>query len=241
LPSRNDAVRSCIGAIAGRGSPCERLSLEDDRLFDDDALQAARIEYDARHERPAIRALAGDVRGLDVLDVGCAGGEHSLWLLEHAARVVALEANPKMYEIARRRLAPEVEVRLHDLREPLPLSKESFDLVFSSLTLHYARDWEPLLREFHRVTRPGGALVFSTHHPCRGLHEGLGVDYFSTGLVVDRWMSEGGDAVRVRYWRRPLQSIVGAVVETGWRIARVVEPRIAEAVDPWFLIVKATR
>lgn len=169
---------------------------------------------------------------LDVLDLGCGGGEHALWLLEHGARVVALDASSRMVELARRRLAPDVEVRLHDFREPLPLQKESFDLVFSSLTLHYVREWEALLRECRRVTRPSGALVFSTHHPCRGLHDGLGVDYFSTGLVIEE---------QTRYWRRPLQAIVSAVVDTGWRIERIVEPRIAEAVDPWFLIIRASR
>ena len=226
-------MRSCVGAIAARGSPCERLSLEDDRLFDDAAFASEpRAEDNARYERPAIRAVAGDVKGLDVVDVGCGGGEHALWLLERGARVVALDANPQMVELARRRLAPDVDVRLHDLREPLPLQKERFHLIFSSLTLHYVREWEPLLREFRRVARPGGALVFSTHHPCRGLHDGLGVDYFSTGLVIDS---------QARYWRRPLQAIVSAVVDTGWRIERIVEPRTAEAVDPWFVIIRATR
>jgi SAM-dependent methyltransferase len=154
------------------------------------------------------------VRGLDVLDVGCAGDEHALWLIEHGARVT------------------EIDPGVHDLREPLPLQKESVDLVFSSLTLHQVREWEPVLREFRRVTRPGGSLVFSTHHPCRGLHDGLGVDYFSTGLVVEE---------QERYWRRPLQSIVNAIIETDWRIVKIAEPRIAEAVDPWFVVVKASR
>jgi SAM-dependent methyltransferase len=218
--------------------------MEDDRLFvNETRLETTRENlYNARYERPAIRAAAGDVAGLSVLDLGCGGGEHSLWLLEHGARVVALDSSEKMVQLARRRLSPDVDVRLHDLREPLPLQKESFDLVFSSLTMHYVREWEPLLREFRRVARPGGALVFSTHHPCRGLHDGLGVDYFSTGLVVDHWSaSEDDDSVRVRYWRRPLQSIVAAVLETDWRIVKIAEPRIAEAVDPWFLVVKATR
>jgi SAM-dependent methyltransferase len=195
-PSRNERARTCDGAIAVKGSPYERLSLEDD------------------YERPAIRAAAGDVRGLDVLDVGSAGDEHALWLVEHGARIL------------------EIDPGVHDLREPLPLQKESVDLVFSSLTLHQVREWEPILREFRRVTRPGGSLVFSTHHPCRGLHDGLGVDYFSTGLVVEE---------HVRYWRRPLQSIVNAIIETDWRVVKITEPRIAEAVDPWFIVVKASR
>jgi ubiquinone/menaquinone biosynthesis C-methylase UbiE len=154
------------------------------------------------------------VRGLDVLDLGRAGDEHAQWLLEQGARVV------------------EIDPSAHDLREPLPLQKESVDLVFSSLTLHYVQEWEPILREFRRVTRPGGTLVFSAHHPCRGLHDGLGVDYFSTGLVVEE---------QARYWRRPLHSIVNAVIETDWRIVKIAEPRIAEAVDPWFVVVKASR
>jgi SAM-dependent methyltransferase len=152
-----------------------------------------------------------------------------------------MEASPRGFELARHRLPPEIHVRVHDLREPLSEGDRSFDLIFSSLTLHYVRDWEPLLKELHRVTRPGGALVFSTHHPCRGLHEGLGVDYFSTGLIVDQLGSENGTPVQARYWRRPLQAIVSAVIETGWSLERIVEPRIAEAVDPWFIIVRATR
>jgi len=137
-----------------------------------------------------------------------------VWLREHDARVVTIDP------------------LVHNLEEPLPQPKESVDLVFSSLTLHYVFEWEPLLREFRRVTRPGGSLVFSTHHPCRGLHDGLGVDYFSTGMVVDD---------SARYWRRPLQAIVSAVVETDWRILKITEPRIAEAIDPWFVVVKASR
>lgn len=207
-------MRICAGAIAAQASPYERLSAEEGQPFDDDAFPSApRAEDNARYERPAIRAIAGDVRGLDVLDFGC-GGEHTAWLVENGARVVEFDA------------------RGSDLHEGLPVQKESVDLVFSSLSLHYVREWEPLLREFRRVTRPSGALVFSTHHPCRGLHDGLGVDYFSTGLVIEE---------QARFWRRPLQAIVSAVVDTGWRIERLVEPRIAEAVDPWFLIVRAAR
>jgi SAM-dependent methyltransferase len=158
--------------------------------------------------------MAGDVRGLDVLDVGPPESDHAKWLQEHGARVTFVDASER------------------NLEEPLPQQKESVDLVFSSLVLHSVLEWEPLLREFRRVTRSGGSLVFSTYHPCRGLHDGLGVDYFSTGIVVDD---------RVRYYRRPLHTIVNAVIGTDWRIVKIAEPRIAEAVDPWFVIVKASR
>src|SRR5258708_7388245 len=106
--------------------------MSDDRLFDDyDALADAYVEatrdnlYNARYERPALRALAGDVRGLDVLDAACAGGDQALWLHEQGARVSAFDANARMVEIARGRLPSEIDVRIHDLRQPLPFGKES--------------------------------------------------------------------------------------------------------------------
>jgi ubiquinone/menaquinone biosynthesis C-methylase UbiE len=154
------------------------------------------------------------VRDLDVLHVGDREDDHAAWLRERGARLVQIDATE------------------HDLHDALPLGKEAFDLVFSSLTLHQIAEWEPLMREFRRVTRPSAALVLSSYHPCKGLHDGLGVDYFSTGMVVDQHTS---------YYRRPLAAIVSALVDTGWRIAKMVEPRVADAVDPCFLVLRATR
>ena len=154
------------------------------------------------------------MRDLDVLHVGAGEDEHAAWLRERGARLI------------------QIDPRTHDLHDALPVAKESFDLVFSSLTLHEVPEWEPLMREFRRVTRPNAALVFSSYHPCRGLHEGLGVDYFVTGMVVEE---------KASYWRRPLAAIVSALVDTGWRIEKIVEPRVADAVDPCFLVLRATR
>jgi SAM-dependent methyltransferase len=169
----------------------------------------------AHYERPALRALAGEVAGLDVLEVA-AGDATCGWLADGGARAVTIDA-----------LAT-------DLREPLPVLKESIDLVVSSLALHFVLEWEPLFREFRRVTKPSGALVFSTHHPCMGLHDGLGVDYFTTGMIED-------DTRHAKYWRRPLAAVISSLIETGWRIEKLVEPRLADAVDPWLLLIRAAR
>ena len=119
----------------------------------------------AAYERPAMRAVAGDVAGLDVLDAGCAAGEHSAWLSANGARTVALDGSAAMVALARARLGSAVTVVEADLAQPLPFGPGTFDLVFSSLTLHYLEDWLQPLREFARVLRPGGRLVLSTHHP----------------------------------------------------------------------------
>ncbi len=72
-----------------------------------------------------------------MLDAGCAAGEHALWLAERGARVTALDASEAMVGLARERLGERARVLCADLAAPLPLADASFDLVVSSLTMHY--------------------------------------------------------------------------------------------------------
>jgi SAM-dependent methyltransferase len=72
------------------------------------------------YNRPAIRRLLGDVRGHRVLDVGCGSGPNLIDLLADGAEVVGVDGSPAMVEIARKRLGPDVDVRVADAAEPLP-------------------------------------------------------------------------------------------------------------------------
>jgi malonyl-CoA O-methyltransferase len=46
--------------------------------------------------------------------------------------------------------------------DALPLASDSFDLVFSSLTLQWSPDLTQSLKEIFRILKPGGVLIFST-------------------------------------------------------------------------------
>ncbi len=204
----------------------------------------------AAYERPAVHALLGDVTGLDVLDAGCAAGEHSAWLIDHGARVTALDASETMLRLARERVGERARVLQADLAEPLPLARASFDLVLSSLTLHYLDDWLVPLREFARVLRPGARLVLSTHHPLMTVDDVP--DYFAVTVVEEAWLGFSDDPVPVRFFHRPLQRIVSDVHAAGFALRALHEPRpvpgsesrnpaLAERfrTRPGFLIVEA--
>ena len=146
-----------------------------------------------------------------------------LALYEQGADVVGLDASPEMLARAHARV-PGATFDTADLSEPLALGDSAFDLVIASLVLHYLRDWGPTLRELRRVLRPGGTLVFSTHHPARAIELSLANDYFATELVVDRWTLSGHEYA-VRFWRRPLDAILGALTNAGFGIDQVHEPQ----------------
>jgi len=227
------------------------------RLYDDPGLAAAYARVtatnaaNAAYERPAVRGLLGEVRGLDVLDAGCAAGEHSAWLAEHGARVVALDASEAMVGLARDRLGERVRVLHADLAQPLPLDDASFDAVLSSLTLHYLEDWCPTLREFARVVRPAGRLLLSIHHPF--MTAGDGGDYHAVRLVEETWRGFGPPVV-VRFYHRPLERIVADIGAAGFVLRAMHEPQPTADADardpalaarfrtqPGFLIVNAER
>jgi SAM-dependent methyltransferase len=233
------------------------VSGERSPLYDDPVLAAsyARVSAanvcNAAYERPAMRALAGDVRDLDVLDAGCAAGEQAASLTRSGARVVALDASEAMVALARERLGTGVCVVQHDLAVALPFADASFDLVLSSLTLHYLEDWSVPLRQFARVLRPRGRLLFSTHHPYLTLGER---DYHQVRRVDELWNGFAAEPVAVRFFHRPLERIVGDVLAAGFTLRGVHEPQptveahrrdpeLAQGLRtrPWFLLVDALR
>jgi SAM-dependent methyltransferase len=185
------------------------------------AEQSRTNAYNARFERPAIRALVPPVDGRDVLDAGCAAGEQTAWLVSRGARVTALDVSERMIALARAALGDDAICVQADLDRPLPFANAAFDLVFSSLALHYTSDLTATLAEFARVLRRPGVLVFSTHHPMLDVDGG---DYYATRVVDDRWNGFGAEPVRVRWYHRSLETLVRSLCAAGFAIDDLAEP-----------------
>ena len=208
--------------------------------------------YNEFYERPAMLELLGEVEGLKVLDVGCGSGVLTHRLLEAGASVIGIDASLEMLERAKARVGRDAQLQVHDLHDPLDwLPDETIDVVVASLVIHYVREWRPVLREFRRILRTGGRLVFSTHHPFMDFVSYNRPDYFEIEEIVDKWGPSGAE-YEVRFWRRPLSVIVADLVDAGFEIEQLAEPR-PDSLDaleerhrerlrthPWFLFVVAS-
>jgi SAM-dependent methyltransferase len=179
--------------------------------------------FNALYERPAILALAGQVRGLRVLDAGCGSGVHAAELINRGATVTGVDLSEGLLAVARERLGPEVPLHRADLSGPLPFPDDAFELVLSSLVLHYLAEWEPTLREFHRVLVPGGRVVMSTHHPVLDLRVSGSDDYLGTYSFTEDW-TEDDRTMSMRFWHRPLRAMLAAFTNSGFRVDDIVEP-----------------
>lgn len=179
--------------------------------------------FNALYERPATLSLLGDVTGKRVLDAGCGSGALAAELAARGAQVTGIEVSAGMAAIARERLGESITVHVADLAEPLDfLPPASFEIVVSSLVLHYIENWTTPLAEFGRVLVPGGVAVISTHHPTMDWPL-AGGSYLETRRYTDRW-DVGGKPVEVTCWRRPLAAMFGAFRSAGFEVEEVAEP-----------------
>jgi len=100
-----------------------------------------------------------------IVDVGCGWGR-SLELLHQRfapQRIVAVDIDPAMLDIASARVADgdfEVDF-IQTENSRLPFDDKTVDLVFCHQTFHHLVDQNAAIREFYRVLKPGGLLLFA--------------------------------------------------------------------------------
>ncbi len=191
--------------------------------------------HNAYYDRPAVLSLLPDVAGKDVLDAGCGPGAYAAILLKRGARLVACDVSEKMIECARRRVGDRAKLFVHNLARPLTqLSDGSFDVVVSPLVLNYIQNLDVPLREFYRVLRPGGTLVFSMEHPTFTYQYHRLPTYFLNTKVEATW-GGFGRKIKMPAYRRSLQDTVNPIADAGFRLTQILEPQPTaefEAVDP---------
>jgi ubiquinone/menaquinone biosynthesis C-methylase UbiE len=213
-------------------------------------------------EWPALRAMLPDVGGLRVVDLGCGFGWFCRWAREHgAAQVLGLDLSEKMLAQARA-AGPDAGIGYEtaDL-DRLSLPEASFDLVYSSLALHYVEDVPRLFGTVHRALSPGGHFVFSTEHPIFMAPTKPGWVIDSEGRKtwpVDQYLVEGPRstdwlAKGVVKHHRTIGTTLNALIQAGFIINHVEEfsptaeqiaakPELAEELErPMFLLVSARR
>ncbi|MBO9193440.1 class I SAM-dependent methyltransferase [Rhizobium sp. 16-449-1b] len=239
-------------------------------LYDDPALFSA---YEAMRQRagrlnevveePAVLSLLPDVAGADVADLGCGAGAMGRKLVAlGAASVLGIDSSQRMLEQAKQHgpALKQLAFKQQSL-EDLQLPELGFDVILSSLALHYVGNFERLVDIIYRALKPKGCLIFSVEHPIVTCHTRewiTGDDGVRQAWPVDRYGEEGHRDARwleltVPREHRTVASYINGLLDAGFSITRLLEPMPDQAdIDRWprladqrrrppFLVVRADK
>ncbi len=130
-------------------------SIDPDKVLVDEFFEAC-----TSPENRIILEKLGDVRGRNILELGCGAGEASVYFAKLGALVTATDISGGMLEVVGR-VAERHRVVVQICKcfsDNLPFEDESFDIVYAANLLHHV-ELEQTLAEARRVLRDGGIFV----------------------------------------------------------------------------------
>ncbi len=105
--------------------------------------------------------LLPDFRGKRVLDLGCGFGWHCQYAIENGAKsVIGVDISEKMLREARNRTSQRIEYICAPM-EDIGFPSDSFDVLISSLALHYVQSFEAIASRVAGWLSRHGDFVFS--------------------------------------------------------------------------------
>lgn len=194
----------------------------------------SQIGLEGAGEWHTLKNMLPDFHGKNILDLGCGFGWHCRFAIENGAKTVT------GIDLSERMLAKAVKINsLPGIQyerialEEVDYPAEKFDIILSSLTLHYVESFDSIVQNIYKWLTPGGSFVFSVEHPVFTAEGGQDWIYDKNGekicWPVDRYFIEGkrnttflGENV-IKY-HRTLTSYLNTLLKHGFTLKEVIEP-----------------
>ena len=185
-------------------------------------------------EWSAFQTLLPNLRGKRLLDLGCGFGWHCRYARQQGARsVVGVDLSEQMLAHAIKTTNdPGVEYQQSAI-EDIDFSANAFDVVLSSLAIHYVEHFDLVCQKISQCLVANGTFVMSVEHPIFTAHASQDWSYGPNGekrhWPVDNYQHEGcrhtqwmvDDVIK---YHRTIETYVNTLIDSGFRILKLLEP-----------------
>ncbi len=202
-----------------------------------------------------MQQLFPNVRGKDVLDLGCGYGWHCKYAADQGAKSVAgIDLSEKMIaEAVRRNSAPAIEYQICGLSS-FGYPTASYDLVISNLVLHYVEDLNEIYQRIYNTLRSDGVFLMNIEHP--SFTAGVNQQFSADGTwSIDNYYYPGERQTdflghKITKYHHTLTQILMGLIHAGFHIEAVEEAvppeewrgqMPEEMRRPMMLLVKASK
>lgn len=200
-----------------------------EKLYKDQALEYSNFANESFSwnylEKPLLDKFLSSISSKNprVLDAGCGMGRTLRYLLDKKIpkeNIVGVDISNEMLTIAKKDV-PEVKTIKSDLAKFE--MKDKFDVIICTHVLHYLDEvgFKKTLRNFYKLLKPQGILIFVITHPVRTTRHNL-AEYFKRDWIVDHtpWGTTSP------LFLRPVSDIVNETIKAGFTIRSLEEPNV---------------
>lgn len=201
----------------------------------DKKIRSNPYSYNNMIEKPVLFSLFPNIENLSVLDLGCGYGENCKEFKRLGARhVVGIDISEKMLEVANKENKDEGIEYMCISMEKISSLRQKFDLIVSSLAIHYIQDFDKLIGDISNLLNDNGIFIFSQEHPLTTapknddywtkdeagnvLHYNLS-DYGIQGKRETQWIVNG-----IIKYHRTFSTLLSTLIMKGFMIEAVEEP-----------------
>lgn len=194
-------------------------------------------------EKPMMQNLleGHNLTGKKLLLIGCGTGEEIDLIMKFGdCEITGIDISEQSIRLAKEQY-PDRELKVMDMHN-LTFETDTFDFVYSSLTLHYSDLIPEILAGIMRVLKQEGKFVFSVGHPIRWGAEiredltGSGVISFDkkSGEIQGNYSSHikvthnFPDNEVLEFWSAPPSYYFKCLIASGFTVEQFVESRAIE-------------
>ncbi len=170
--------------------------------------------------------LLGNIKGKEILEIGCGGGQCTVYFAKKGAKVTGVDLSEEQLKFAKK-LADKHKVDIKFIQGSFQnLSKfksNSKDIVFSAYALQYSPDLLEVFKQVKRILKKNGLFVFSFDHPIWKMinYKTLKVEksYFKIGRYEEKFSS--GTFVG---YSHTIEDTYDKLVKANLFVERIIEP-----------------
>ncbi|GAA0092547.1 class I SAM-dependent methyltransferase [Paraclostridium bifermentans] len=214
-------------------------------------------------EWPILKKMLPKLNDKNVLDIGCGFGWHCRYASENGAKyVLGIDISENMINRAKKtENQNNIEYKCIAM-EDLDIKDKSFDLVISSLALHYVKDFDSICKKVYDVLGKNGDFIFSVEHPIFTSNEKQDFEYTDDNEIshwpIDNYLHEsirhtnflGEDVIK---YHRTVETYLNTLIKSGFIINKISELLalndmvdenpylINELKRPMFLLISASK
>ena len=220
-----------------------------DEIFFNKYIEMERSKFglNAAGEWESLKNILPSFENKNILDLGCGYGWHLIYAAQNKANLaVGCDISDKMFDVAREKTKNINNIRLilssiENINENIKSNEElkdiKFDIVLSSLALHYVYDFGSVVKTVKGLLKDDGYFVFSAEHPIFTAYGSQDWLYDSNGEIVcfpiDNYFYEGKRntkflAESVIKYHRTITTYINTLINNGFVIENVTEPKPPE-------------